>query len=524
MKNIGSYIQESQIFEAEKENLKLSKEDQKQLQEILQRAITAFYNDDEDRDIEDFIKDTFADYGWSDKLMSGFIDMCKQIVDKSDKLLNKVDKTNESFESEDFDILFEANRKEKKARRDRERAAAEAEGRESNTNWFQDLWDHPEDTLKKTAKDAEKGAEKAIDNYQKQKSAREAAEKAQDERNKEVLKHVAQDGRIYQDLEDGTYYSSKKELEEGIKKRKDKEWQEEWNNSQKRASNIIKNNQDTHRVEVKPGQYKNLSGKEWDEYLKEHPRQAARVKKQEEEHKYTLPSRKFVKGDDRYYSEKDGEEEHTHIQNHYETSTPWCNFLKNGGPEKVALGAAIIGAVALTTAVAVHTARKQNEKFLAGLKARSEQADDPRIRKEYEKHYQDALKAMYKDNGKVRMDPDFSKIPEESRKSFIKIYDSGKDLRKMGKEYIKKNGSEFLEYDRDHTASSTKKEPKEQVVKAKDGSEIHARRKKSGHGMTYVRTKNGKEVGYATKDDFRRARQNEGMISLKDALLESFEI
>lgn len=522
MKNIGNYIQESQMFEAEKENLKLSKEDQKQLQEILQRAITAFYNDDEDRDIEDFIKDTFADYGWSDKLMSGFIDMCKQIVDKSDKILSKTDKTNEAFEYDDLGFVFEKTKEQKQIARD----AAIAQGKEiaPEDRTLGDWWELGKDKAKKGAEAVGKEVQKQYNNIQNNKKAKEAADKAEEERNREILKHVASDGRIYQDLEDGTYYSSKKELEEGIKKRKDKEWQEEWNNSQKRASDIIKNNQDTHRVEVKPGQYKNLSGKEWDEYLKEHPRQAARVKKQEEEHKYTLPGRKFVKGNDRYYSEKDGEEEHTHIQNHYETSTPWCNFLKNGGPEKVALGAAIVGTVALTTAVAVHTARKQNEKFLAGLKARSEQADDPRIRKEYEKHYQDALKAMYKDNGKVRIDPDFSKIPEESRKSFIKIYDSGKDLRKMGKEYIKKNGSEFLEYDRDHTASSTKKEPKEQVVKAKDGSEIHARRKKSGHGMTYVRTKNGKEVGYATKDDFRRARQNEGMISLKDALLESFEI
>ena len=64
--------------------------------------------------------------------------------------------------------------------------------------------------------------------------------------------------------------------------------------------------------------------------------------------------------------------------------------------------------------------------------------------------------------------------------------------------------------------------PKEQVVKDKDGSEIHARRKKTGIGMTYVRMKDGKEVGYATKDEFRKAKgANESYVGLSDYINES---
>lgn len=49
--------------------------------------------------------------------------------------------------------------------------------------------------------------------------------------------------------------------------------------------------------------------------------------------------------------------------------------------------------------------------------------------------------------------------------------------------------------------------PEEVVVKDKDGSQIHQRAKKVGDGYTYVRTKGGKEIGYASKEDFQRAQQ-----------------
>jgi len=518
MKNIGSYIQESQMFEAEKENLKLSKEDQKQLQEILQRAITAFYNDDEDRDIEEFIKDTFADYGWSDKLMSGFIDICKQIVDKSDKYVEKLSKTDKDVNESLGDLIAEKDGEGLKKAID---AVDSGLGKLVDAGVFGDNAKNKRAVNKALGNTAADKAKKGVDNVVSTKTAVEDAHKAEVKRNAEMANNIGRDGKFHQDLVTGKYYKSEEELNRAVGRRKMEEFDKEYEEAVKKETDIKKNNQDTYQIQTSPGKWKDVSKEEYEKAKKENPRTAKKTERSSiDPHEYKIPTSR----DTKYGYEKDGEITHTHLQRHYEMETPWCRFLTSGGPQKVALGAAIVGAVALTTAVAVHTARKQNEKFLAGLKARSEQADDPRIRKEYEKYYQDALKAMYKDNGKVRMDPDFSKIPEESRKSFVKIYGSGKDLRKMGKEYIKKNGSEFLEYDRDHTASSTKKEPKEQVAKAKDGSEIHARRKKSGHGMTYVRTKNGKEVGYATKDDFRRARQNEGMISLRDALLESFEI
>ena len=212
----------------------------------------------------------------------------------------------------------------------------------------------------------------------------------------------------------------------------------------------------------------------------------------------------------------------------------------NGGPITVGLpeksplhelthsqGGKVLLAVAATAAIAIaahrHIKKKRNEKMLAGLKDRAENASDPKTRKEYKEFYNAMLGSLCKDNGKMRTSPKMSKIPKEYRDDFKDMYKSAyndKDLRKEGRKYIKDNGSDFIQYDRSRGEST----PKEQVAKAKDGSEIHARRKKSGHDMTYVRMKGGKEIGYATKSEFRAARKNEGMVSLKDALLESFEI
>ena len=153
------------------------------------------------------------------------------------------------------------------------------------------------------------------------------------------------------------------------------------------------------------------------------------------------------------------------------------------------------------------------------MKASIESEKDPEKKKELEKNYENLMKSMYNKKGKIRIDPDFSDISDKNfQKNFSKIMQD-KNLRKTGKEYIKKNGSDFLEFDREHAAS--KEQPKEQVAKAKDGSEIHARRKKTGHGMTYVRTRNGKEIGYATKSEFRATRKNESYVWLSDYINES---
>lgn len=55
---------------------------------------------------------------------------------------------------------------------------------------------------------------------------------------------------------------------------------------------------------------------------------------------------------------------------------------------------------------------------------------------------------------------------------------------------------------------NTARKDEEHIVKDSDGSEIHARSKKNQRGTTYVRIKNGKEVGYATKEEFLKAKKN----------------
>ena len=225
MKNIGSYIQESQMFEAEKENLKLSKEDQKQLQEILQRAITAFYNDDEDRDIEDFIKDTFADYGWSDKLMSGFIDMCKQIIDKSDKYVEKLSKTDKDVNESLDDLIAEKNGEGLKKAIN---AADSGLGKLVDAGVFGDDAKNKRAVNKALGNTVADKAKKGVDNVISTKTAVEDAHKAEVKRNAEMANNIGRDGKFHQDLVTGKYYKSEEELNRAVGRRKMEEFDKEY--------------------------------------------------------------------------------------------------------------------------------------------------------------------------------------------------------------------------------------------------------------------------------------------------------
>lgn len=208
-----------------------------------------------------------------------------------------------------------------------------------------------------------------------------------------------------------------------------------------------------------------------------------------------------------------------YVTNDYTVKTGWGQYLDSDGPKKTAIIAGIATVAAIAAATTIHIMRKRNEAAIAGMKASIESEKDPEKKKELEHNYENLMKSMYNEKGKIRIDPDFSDVPDKNfQKNFSKIMQD-KNLRKTGKEYIKKNGSDFLEFDREHAAS--KEQPKEQVAKAKDGSEIHARRKKTGHGMTYVRTRNGKEIGYATKSEFRAAHKNESYMGLSDYINES---
>lgn len=178
------------------------------------------------------------------------------------------------------------------------------------------------------------------------------------------------------------------------------------------------------------------------------------------------------------------------------------------GPQ-VALITVSVAAVAAGTVVAVRQIKKKkNEKILAGVKAKVEEykkSGDTEKAKFYDDFYQKLEKTCLDDKGKPRVSPDLNKLPEKDRELFSTLYNrikKNKNIIKAGK-------------------TST---PKEQVVKYKDGSEIHARRKKTGIGMTYIRMKGGKEIGYATKDEFRAAKNpNESYVGLSDYIRESVE-
>ena len=178
------------------------------------------------------------------------------------------------------------------------------------------------------------------------------------------------------------------------------------------------------------------------------------------------------------------------------------------GPQ-VALITVSVAAVAAGTVVAVRQIKKKkNEKILAGVKAKVEEykkSGDTEKAKFYGDFYEKLKKTCLDDKGKPRVSPDLDKLPEKDRDMFSTLYNrikKNKNIIKAGK-----------------TSAS-----KEHVVKDKDGSEIHARRKKTGIGMTYVRMKDGKEIGYATKDEFRAAKSsNESYTGLSDFIRESVE-
>ena len=180
-----------------------------------------------------------------------------------------------------------------------------------------------------------------------------------------------------------------------------------------------------------------------------------------------------------------------------------CLSLSDGKREETP------AAVAAGTVVAVRQIKKKkNEKILAGVKAKVEEykkSGDTEKAKFYDDFYQKLEKTCLDDKGKPRVSPDLNKLPEKDRELFSTLYNrikKNKNIIKAGK-------------------TST---PKEQVVKYKDGSEIHARRKKTGIGMTYIRMKGGKEIGYATKDEFRAAKNpNESYVGLSDYIRESVE-
>ena len=136
------------------------------------------------------------------------------------------------------------------------------------------------------------------------------------------------------------------------------------------------------------------------------------------------------------------------------------------------------------------------------------------------------LQADGKINSKIDLSNEALKKLNKEGKEFGKTDEGKKYKKEQRKELMKARLSQATGIsDLKDTVDDVKseknyqdsKKKKEKVVKDKDGSEIHARPKKNGDGTTYVRTKNGKEIGYANKEDFQKAQkrkaQNESLLS-----------
>lgn len=335
----------------------------------------------------------------------------------------------------------------------------------------------------------------------------------------------------YCDWETGKRYKTVEELGNAIAKREEdmrKEYEDAQKEADRKAAEYDKekkdaeSHKDTYTIDMGKGRTKQVSREEYEKISHKKLSQTDRQRKVHSYHTYSKKNNRWE-----WYGPEKAETVETGTD-HYDTydytvKTGWGRYLDSDGPKKTAIIAGVAIAAAAIAATTVHIMRKRNEAAIAGMKASIEAEKDPEKKKELEKNYENLMKSMYNKKGKIRIDPDFSDVSDKDfQKNFSKIMQD-KDLRKAGKEYIKKNGSDFLEFDRNRIKkdNASNEEPKEQVVKAKDGSEIHARRKKTGHGMTYVRTRNGKEVGYATKSEFRAARKNESYVGLSNYISES---
>ena len=548
MKNIGNYIQESQMFEADESMEKYQEELTNLVQTIVNNYEDSIDGDWDEDELKDYIKKTVE--GIEGEALDVLTKACIETAKQLDKVSNGFDSdedddANESLNDHDENLITEGflddlekmakdagvdTKKVKKGlnnmQKDAERTWRKATDQETFGDKIHDFGEKVDNTAGRklrtatgnaTAEDKVRNFGEKIDNTVGRKirtaTGNDTAEdKVRNfgEKSRSRMEEIRKNIKIQRDVNKGVI-TSKDSRGKNIFYKTDKDGTKWVKYGDKEWTNIDSPSATGERLDDFKNQMKKY-GDDWNKLSR---------KKQDEIVKEIESGRGAAyNGLNNYTTYDPSDEGNMDTWKLGRTTTDAQDFWAKNGT-------AIVLGVAATAAIAIasyrHIKKKRNEKMLAGLKDRAENASDHKTRKEYKNFYDSMLNSLCKDNGRMRTSPKMSKIPKEYRKDFEEMYKSAyndKSLRKEGRKYIKDNGSDFIQYDRSRREST----PKEQVAKAKDGSEIHARRKKSGHGMTYVRTKNGKEVGYATKDDFRRARQNEGMISLRDALLESFEI
>jgi len=209
-------------------------------------------------------------------------------------------------------------------------------------------------------------------------------------------------------------------------------------------------------------------------------------------------------------------------------------------------------------AVATIVKMKRTRNNMAYLQKQADDAKDPKEKQKLLDQKKAIMLSSFSSDGSYIIDPiqrrsRIKKLQADGKiNSEIDLSDEALDeLNKEGKEFGKtKEGRKYkkeqrrklmksrwfqklgftgvedtlddIDSEENYHKSKNQKEKKEEVVKDKDGSEIHARSKKTGNGATYVRTKNGKEVGYASKEEFQNAKKkNESYSGLSNFLKES---
>ena len=204
-------------------------------------------------------------------------------------------------------------------------------------------------------------------------------------------------------------------------------------------------------------------------------------------------------------------------------------------------------------AIAAIIGRKKSKKQMALLQKKIDDASDPTEKEKLEKQKNAIKLTSFDSRGKYIGGPLAKKAREKQlikdgmiSKEDLPSREEKKQLRKEAKEFAKsdegksymKDAKKELKREKAHIKSGLEKEDAEaavtkkvrdkvegkeeakqerkteknaaktekmEVAKDEDGSEIHPRAKKNGDGVTYVRIKDGKEVGYASKSEYQAA-------------------
>lgn len=162
--------------------------------------------------------------------------------------------------------------------------------------------------------------------------------------------------------------------------------------------------------------------------------------------------------------------------------------------------------------------RKQNiKKVLVSLQYISDTETDPKKKEMCDRYLEFYKKTLYDENGQIRSIDDATKYYKSHRRKSLKGFSERTGYRitlgyaadeNSQKEWESKNPKAWKSAEnKTEKFINTQEKDYVQNVTDVDGSIIKPRKKMNGTGVTFVRVKNGHEVGYATREEYLAAKR-----------------